>query len=268
MSSDTFTIRCLDNVGIAEEIIKMKTRNTLGSLVLAGSLAYNISPVLTQGPSSAYADYAGKATTQSRVIDAQPVTNDARITQDEWITFFNKQGKAMIDASDLYKAGQAGSDELVNSLQEALKHGIFTSTRIIYDHNTLDARIIHNYKSAVVKPTESKVAIPVYQQVTRLSKALGTKEGKAYLKALFNTNDAPENIAKTLSRLSGKGIDNIYVWTPPQNLEFGRKNVSARVVEFGYDYVCIRLLVDGGELLNSRGRSRGVSVKTDKVKQK
>lgn len=211
------------------------------------------------------AEYVAQQTrpvAQGGEIDLQPADNGKYRTQNQWIPFFNEKGVAMISAPDVYRAGQSGSDELVKSLRKDFDRDyIVTSTRIIYNPNSLDAKIVHNHGSTVVKPTESKVIVPVYQDWTKLSKVLGTEEGKAYLSALFGTKDNAENMAKTLSKLSGKSIDDNCVWTPTQD---GRKDRPERAV--GFDYGSGRFHVDGDGWVDDfdLGQSRGVSVKSAK----
>jgi len=236
--------------------LTQKIRNIalIGSLGLGGILSAH---------NAASADYAGKATAQSRIIDIQPADNSNERTQSDWISFFNKQGKAMIDASEVYKVGK--TVKLVESLRADLKNArLVTSTRIIYDYDTYYnspyAKIVHNYGSTVVKPTETNVVVPVYEE-NKLSKVLGTPEGLAYLRVLFDTNDDAENIAKTLQRLSGNCAYDPFISTLPNfaRIIFHKAPVGFECNERGFN-------VSGDMFDDNTGHSRGVSIMTDKVK--
>jgi hypothetical protein len=235
----------------------MTIRKTLANLVLGASLA--MSPYLAQAPSLSYA--AQQSSSQSGTIDLQAADSGEYKYQRGWISFFNEKGIAMIDCSDVYRAGQTGSDELLKSLREDFRQGaLITSTRFACSQKSVDGVVMHNFGSTVVMPTESKVDIPYYESM-KLNKVLETSQGLQYLRTLFNTQDSAENIAKTLQRLSGKSIEDTYVWTPTQSY---RQYRSFRTVWFNYDdggfHVGGSGWVDefGGGL---GGRSRGVSVK-------
>ena len=250
----------------------MTIRKTLGSLLLAGSLAYATNFALAQGPSSSYtAQQASPA--QVATIDIQAADNGTWRNQDDWIQFFNAKGVAMISIPDIYRAGQTGSDKLLESLRESsCRNALVTSTRIIYDPDSLDARIIHNYGSTVVKPTETKFAIPVYDRCEMtFSKLLRTEEGTNYLRVLFDTKDTPDKIAATLSRLSGTPFNTKdegdyaftnCVFTP---LPAERKQWPERAVWFGYSTnglsLRVDVSVDGGRGVS---HSCGVTVNSDK----
>lgn len=194
-------------------------------------------------------------------VDLQPADGGNSHTQNDWISYFNEfknPRKRMISAPDVYRLGQNGSQDLLQSVREDFEQSwIVSSTRINYASDTLDAKITHNYGSKVVQPTEIKVAVPVYQQ-TALSDALKAKEGINYLQALFNTKDDKDQIARTLTALSGKSVENIYVWTPNQQ---NRASYQERAA--GFDFGGGRFHVDGDfRVVDGGGRSRGVSVKS------
>ncbi len=200
------------------------------------------------------------------VVDLQPADGGNSHTQNEWIPYFDKlknPRKRMISAPDVYRMGQSGSPDLLQSVREDFEKSWFvSSTRINYASDTLDAKITHNYGSTAVQPTERKVAVPVYQQ-TALSDVLKTKEGISYLQALFDTKDNSNKIAKTLTALSGKSADDTYVWTPDQ-----QSGASYQERAAGFDFGSDRFHVGGLRVDVSSGLSRGVSVKSAKPTRK
>jgi len=198
----------------------------------------------------------GEITVNKSGIDSEPADGGKRHTQKEWIAYFNKEGEAMISAPDIYQAGKTGSDELIKSLREDFTHHWFvSSTRIKYNSNNLNAKIIHNFDSSAVKQNGFDMNIPVYDE-TKLSEAIETKEGLAYLQALFDTNDNAGTIMNVLKRLSGKSADDTRLWTSSQD---SRKKYSERAVRFYDDSG--RFRVDGGNNFGGNyGRSRGVRV--------
>ncbi len=196
--------------------------------------------------------------TYIRLIDIQPADNGAIKTQEEWILYFNQQGKRMISAPDLYRIGQQnGTSELVQSVRDDFKERwLITSTRETYNPNilTLDARITHNFGSTVVQPTEKTVLVSVYG-CTPLDEVLKTEKGVDYLRIKFDTNDSPDKIKETFAALSGKPSNLTYVWTPTRK---SRLNYQERVA--GFVFYGDGFHVGGdcgvGVLI---GRSRGVS---------
>ncbi|PIR40214.1 MAG: hypothetical protein COV33_01000 [Candidatus Zambryskibacteria bacterium CG10_big_fil_rev_8_21_14_0_10_34_34] len=167
------------------------------------------------------------------VIDSERADNGERKTQQEWISFFNEQGKAMISAPDVYRAAKIGSDELVRKLKEDFSQsrpsnkydtriGLVTSTRIVYNAHNQEATITHNTGSSIVEPQEYKVMIPHYFH-KREYEVLRSEGGLAFLRALFDTNDRPGVIEEVLIRLSGKSremfagypvCEGTKIWTP------------------------------------------------------
>ncbi|HLC50693.1 MAG TPA: hypothetical protein VJI97_04685 [Candidatus Nanoarchaeia archaeon] len=208
--------------------------------------------------------YQASRSTQTRAMDLNAADNGAIRNQNQWIHYFNGQKKPMVSAPDIYRAGQNGSSALIDSLQEDFdKSWVVSSTGINYNADNLDARIIHNKGSIVVKPTQRKVLVPVYQN-TQLGEVLETEEGKKYLKILFDTDDNPDKIGKTLVTLSGKGLDDNYVWTPTQE---NRASYPERAAVFGIDGG--RFHVYGNDRFDDYdSRSRGVSVMSAKPTRK
>lgn len=198
-------------------------------------------------------------------MDIQPADNEAIKTQEEWIQYFNQQGKRMISAPDVYRIGQKyligqnGTRELVQSVRDDFERSfLITSTRETYNPNilTLDAIITHNFGSTVVQPTEKTVLVPVYQ-CTPLDEVLKTEKGVDYLRIKFDTNDSPDKIKETFAALSGKPANLIYIWTPTRK---SMLNYQERVASFGFGGD--GFLVGGDcKVYGLSGRSRGVVCK-------
>jgi len=197
-----------------------------------------------------------QATTVS--IDQHPAINGLRKKQNEWIAFFNEQKKIMISAPNVYEAGKSAPNEVLESLRaDFYDLGEMTSTRIIYAPNNLSGKIIHNYGSDVVTPTEKKVVvIPVYNDSV-LGHALKASEGVIYLQNLFDTEDNADTIAEVLEHISKRSMDDIRLWTPDQG---SRRSYSNRAVGFGDNGYGDKFNVGSGYLPGSVDRcSRGMS---------
>ena len=195
---------------------------------------------------------------QTAIIDPQAADNGARRTQEQWISYFNNAGKAMISAPNMYQAGKTASDEVLASLKSDFDASwLVTSTRISYSGDDLSGRVIHNYGSIVVKPSQRDVkVIPVYDSMP-LAQALRSDKGIAYIHFLFDTSDEPKDIAGTLENLSKRGAERIALWTPNHG---SRGSYNERAVGF---------YVDGGRFhvfgilhLVDFGHSRGVLMKS------
>ena len=191
------------------------------------------------------------------IIDPQPADNGGYRTQKEWIAYFNKLGKPMISAPNMYQAGKTASDEVLDSLRKDFdEHWIVSSTRIKYNPNDLSALIVHNFGSTVVKPKKIALkVIPVYES-TILSHALDSEDGVLYNQALYDTRDDPKTITEVLENLSKRKADNIRLWTPSQS---SRNSYPERAGGFFDDYG--RFHVAGYVYFDYYfGRSRGVSM--------
>jgi len=165
------------------------------------------------------------------VIDTRLADDGAYKTQEQWIDFFNAQGKPMISAADVYRAGKSRSNEaLLKSLKGDFELSLLvTSTVVSYSDSDLSGSFTQNYGSEFVNPSrEDVLVIPAYDK-TSLVQALQSEEGIAYLQALFGTKDNPKIIATTLRRLSGAGLDQIILWTPDQD---SRNGYPERTVRF------------------------------------
>jgi hypothetical protein len=209
---------------------------------------------------AAVTNYLARQIPLSVKIDPTAADNGAARVQDQWILFFNRQGKLMISAANIYEAGKSASDDVLKSLRDDLISSlIVTSTRIGYSLDDLSGRITQNYGSTIIHPTFRDVKIiPVYQD-TPLLEVLNVRknrDGLKYLQALFVTNDGPKEITDTLEHLSDKKAADIGLWTPDQA---SRRAYSQRAVRFNIDgdwFLVLGFNPPG----DYSGRSRGVSV--------
>ncbi len=188
------------------------------------------------------------------IIDLSSADNGSYRTQRDWIDFFNREGKAMISASDVYRVPNLILPILRKDFNKSL---LVTSTRISYNPSDLGARIIHNFGSNVVEPKETSLIVPVYED-EQVEKVAKTKEGLTYLQTLFDTEDDASKLIGRLERISEKEAKDIKIWMPAQN---SRRGYSERAVGFD-DGGWFRVDGDywfGGVIY---GLSRGVSVKS------
>ena len=110
------------------------------------------------------------------------VKKDMSKTQKDWIDYFNSKGMKMISAPNIYRIV---NKELIESLKKDFDDDWeVTSTRIIYNKKNLQAEIIHDADSKVVKPKKYKVKVPIWDGDFEEN-----KETEKYLQALFDTKD-------------------------------------------------------------------------------
>ena len=179
--------------------------------------------------------------------------------QKDWIGYFNNKNTKMISAPDIYTVAKKGNKTILESLKKDFKESWeVTSTQIKYNKKSLNAEIIHDVESKVVKPKKYKVKVPVlsgdFKQDSQTEK---------YLQALFDTKDNISVILKTLKKF-GKN-KTIRLWTPSQS---SRKSKQVRSVGL-YFNVFGRFSVDGDYWCDcDDGLSRGVIVDSAKQTQK
>ena len=94
--------------------------------------------------------------------ETQVIKKKISKTQKDWIPHFNAKGEKMISAPDLYNLAKENNKEILKSIQEDFEEYVVTSTRINYMKDSLDAEIIHDFGSTVVKPKSINVKVPVY----------------------------------------------------------------------------------------------------------
>ncbi len=177
-------------------------------------------------------------------------------TQKDWIDYFNNKGKKMISAPDIYKVANKG---IIESLKKDFKEDWeVTSTRIIYNKKNLNAEIIHNVESKVVKSKKYKVKVPILN-----GNFEENKETEKYLQALFDTKDNLDKILKTLKKF-GKD-KKIRLWTPNQHDRKKRQFRSVVLFFSGFDWFVV-----GGYYWfgNVEGFSRGVIISSAKQTKK
>ncbi len=185
--------------------------------------------------------------------ECEIVKKEMKKNQKDWIDYFNSKEVKMISAPNIYRAV---NKELIESLKKDFDDDWeVTSTRIIYNKNNLQAEIIHDVDSKVVKSKKYKVKVPILRGDFEEN-----KETEKYLQALFDTKDNLDKILKTLKKF-GKD-KKIRLWTPNQS---DRKNRSVRSVELCFG-VFDGFVVNGANWFDYyEGYSRGVII--DSAKQ-
>ncbi len=188
--------------------------------------------------------------------ESEIVKKDMKKTQKDWIKYFNDNNIKMISAPDIYKVKNKA---IIESLKKDFDDNWeITSTRIIYNKKNLNAEIIHNAESSIIKPKKYKVKVPILSGDFEQD-----KETEKYLQALFDTKDSIDKIIKVLKKF-GKN-KKIRLWTPSQS---DRKSRPIRSVElfFGsFDWFG----VNGGSWFDyNDGLSRGVIIDSAKQTKK
>ncbi len=188
--------------------------------------------------------------------ESEIVKKELKKNQKDWIDYFNNKGVKMISAPNIYRAV---NKELIESLKGDFEDDWeVTSTRIIYNKKNLQAEIIHDVDSKVVKPKKYKVKVPILSGDFEEN-----KETEKYLQALFDTKDSIDKILKTLKKF-GKD-KKIRLWTPNQS---GREKRPIRSVGL-YFGVFGRFVVNGDGWFDvNEGLSRGVIVDSAKQTKK
>jgi len=187
--------------------------------------------------------------------ESEIVKKEMKKNQKDWIDYFNSKGEKMISAPNIYRVA---NKELIESLKKDFDDDWeVTSTRIIYDKKNLNAEIIHDADSKVIKPKKYKIKVPVFNGDFEEN-----KETEKYLQALFDTKDSLDKILKTLKKF-GKD-KKLRLWTPDQS-DRKRKPVRSVVLYFGdFDW----FFVDGCWFDDSNGFSRGVIIDSAKQSKK
>ena len=189
--------------------------------------------------------------------ETEVVTKKLRMTQQDWITHFNKKGEKMVSAADLYSLAKEDNKELLKSIQKDFEYYVVTSTRINYIKDSLDAEIIHDFGSTVAKPKATNVKIPIFEGDFEEN-----SETEMYLQALFDTQDSLQDIQKNLEVLSNNG--KLRLWTPDQGMRNRRQERAVWLCFFGDG----RFNVDGDNWIDGDdGLSRGVKSLVPSAKQ-
>jgi hypothetical protein len=211
-------------------------------------------------------------------LEAVPTENGICRSQEEWMGYWRNIDDNKIFASmhNLYSSFSRLkkyvdretdankiilAEKFMSGLQDDFNatktgYGLYSSTRIKYEatKNT-NAVIIHNCNSWSGEHRMDWVNVPVYRGVDIIN-VISSKDGFEYLKALFDTNDGPETIVKTLEFISGKNATSILIWTPDKKT---RKESQEMATSFCYvggtDFFVNADCPIEGE--TSCGRSRG-----------
>lgn len=150
----------------------------------------------------------------------------AKKNQENWIEHFNSKWQKMISAPDIYSVVKNENKELIKSLKKDFKKSrVVTSTRIAYNKDNLNAEIIHNADSTIVKAKRYNVKVPIFDR----DEAREDSETESYLQTLFDTKDKISTILKVLKRFDNN--IKIYLWTPSQSSRAGKQ---VRSVGFGF----------------------------------
>jgi hypothetical protein len=191
--------------------------------------------------------------------ECEIIKKQMRKTQKDWIEYFNSKNTKMISAPDIYKAAKKENKAIIESLKKDFEDSWeVTSTRIVYNKDNLNAEIIHDAESNIIKPKKYKVKVPVLDGDFKQN-----SETEKYLQALFDTEDSIDKILKVLKKF-GKDKQ-LKFWTPSQS---SRKDKQVRSVEL-YFYNFGRFSVSGGSwFVNYDGFSRGVIIDSAKQTKK
>ena len=184
------------------------------------------------------------------------------LTQNQWIPKYNDAKKVMASAADYYWATKLGDKKVLRILQADINSNFITSTRIIYNPENMEGRIIHYYGSDIIKPVEKELYIPEYPTRPPLKFVFTTGQDLKFFQALFLTTDKKEEIIETLEKLGNKkenksNIRAINILTHSQN---NRKIHPQGVSLFRYYYTG-NLLIDNSRELSVQGYSYEVPQK-------
>ncbi len=143
---------------------------------------------------------------------------------------------------------QAVATSLMQSLKRSIiSGGILTSTRISYEPNTLDARIIHGYgaKKIPQHTIEIEAIVPEYMFGVPIKQIYSTPEGLSFLQALFNTEEDGPLIASRLTNFYGCTHEQFQIITPllfHRNSDItraGNRKAPCSILKNGDPGVCI-----------------------------
>ena len=165
------------------------------------------------------------------ILDSVPAENGAVKNQNDWIAYWNSitDGRRFASIADYYQvfrqlsdalktgsdAEKAAANQSIDSLRKDLRESwLVTSTRIIYQPDSLEARLIHGFGAGNLQQTSGRdLTVPLYWN-TPITEVYSTAEGLAYLRSLLSTDETGPVIAERLSAVSGYQPQNIKIWTP------------------------------------------------------
>ena len=199
-------------------------------------------------------------------LDGFSADNGSYKTQEQWIEYWGNiaDGRRFASAADYYnifkQLKDADNKTVIDSLRKDFnERWIVTGTRIKYQPDSLNAKIIHNYGSKDESLiTETELEIPEYLGVG-INGKINDELAKNYLKSLFSTDDDMGEIVSVLEYISDKPKEKIKLWTPPleSNQYTTRKKASERAVFFSSDVGGFHVSGDY-HVDDISGRSRGV----------
>ncbi len=195
----------------------------------------------------------------NKETECETIKKPLTMTQKDWTKHFNNKGLKFISAPDIYTVAKKGNKTIIESLKKDFKKSWeVTSTRIKYNKDNLNAEIIHDAESNIVKPKKYKVKVPVLSGDLKQD-----SETEKYLQALFDTKDSIDKILKVLKKF-GKNKQ-LRIWTPSQSSRKSKpvRSVDLYFVDFGRFVVYAYGWFDYGN-----GLSRGVIVNSAKQTKK
>ncbi len=214
---------------------------------------------------------------QLLTLDPASAENGAVKNQEQWIAYWNNitDGRRFASLADYYQVFRQLTDALRNgssvekvsaeqslaSLRKDFQESyLLTSTRISYQPNSLEARLIHGYGASNHQLTSEKVLqVPEYWK-TPIASVYALNENLIYLQALLNTDESGQTIVERLSVISDYQPYEIILWTPPlqgDSWHNPRNLFASRAVELHSDSAGFHLNASGHPV-GVRGRSRGV----------
>ncbi len=212
---------------------------------------------------------------QLLTLDPASAENGAVKNQEQWIAYWNSitDGRRFASMADYYQifkqltdalkngspAEKASAKQSIASLRKDFKKNyLITSTRIVYQPYSLEARIIHGYGASNPQLTSERVLqVPVYW-VTPITEVYDAHKCLTYLQALLNTDESDQAIIERLSVINGCQPQKIKLWTPllQSSHWLTRSQFADRVVQLSF-YGGFCLFADG-DPADDGGRSYGV----------
>ena len=222
-----------------------------------------------------------KTIEQIVLIDKSSAKRSDEMSQNEWPKYWKQinDGRIMASMGDFYLSfkelkrmkveGAEKEKKIAKGYLRSLKNNfesswLISSTRLQYNGNNLECKIVHHFDCGDKSFVDEKEAInvPVYRG-TLITEVVNNNEGLKYLQTLFNTEDDGETIIQTLEFISGKNRDEIKVWTAAIDGQFTRQSNDGRASGLNSSNGCFHVL--GYDSLDFAGRSRGVVVGAEKI---
>lgn len=178
-------------------------------------------------------------------------------TQKDWISHFNAKGEKMISAPDIYQAIKE-KQPVVESLKKDFQDSyVVTSTQTKHSKDNLNAVIIHDAGSEIIKPKSYEIEVPDYSGSFEHD-----AKAKKYLQALFDTKDNIKEIIAVLQSIDDKKRE-IRLWTPSQASRADYPVRAVRLCFYSFDGFDV---VGDVRFDDDDGLSRGVRVVSQKPK--